>query len=482
MPQRCRHGTSCDARLHRPSLHPAPSHGPETREPALELAGVLLIGGPLVALGMYGERLLDRVLVSGVSVLEVALVLAAANVVAIGALMLASGLGTVRTLADPRRRRALGLQWLLVNLMAPVAIFSLLTDDARVRPALEDGGLAIALPVAAYALAFVAWRLWRRSQRHDAPSADEAMAADPRAPVLYLRSFADDGQVLSPMHSAYGMAWLPRLLLLSTPEQQLAAALNALGPVIAIGKPGEPLPELGAARLYVAHDQWQAKVQELMRGAALVVLRVGASPGLLWEIDQALANVPRSRVVFALVGDAALAEPVAQRLEGVLGDQAGHAAPAPLAPLRGWRRWLLPPSEWRLGALVCFPRGGAAKVVAMRYGTGWRGLRVGTFVPALAPQRFAWRNVFALLGDDLPGACHARTRRSRMLAILLALLFGWAGAHWFYLGQKRRGWIYLALLPMAAASVFAAFYDAGRFLWLDRADFDRLVQGRATSP
>ena len=39
------------------------------------------------------------------------------------------------------------------------------------------------------------------------------------------------------------------------PEQELAVLMGRLGPVVAIGKPGERLPELGAARLYVADDR-----------------------------------------------------------------------------------------------------------------------------------------------------------------------------------------------------------------------------------
>jgi hypothetical protein len=33
-------------------------------------------------------------------------------------------------------------------------------------------------------------------------------------------------------------------------------------PVIAVGKPGETLPELGAARMYVGHEDWQRTLLE----------------------------------------------------------------------------------------------------------------------------------------------------------------------------------------------------------------------------
>ena len=53
------------------------------------------------------------------------------------------------------------------------------------------------------------------------------------------------------------------LISVRTPEQELADILEHVGPVVAVGKPGEPLPELGAARLYVSHDEWQGKVHDV---------------------------------------------------------------------------------------------------------------------------------------------------------------------------------------------------------------------------
>jgi TM2 domain-containing membrane protein YozV len=72
-------------------------------------------------------------------------------------------------------------------------------------------------------------------------------------------------------------------------------------------------------------------------------------------------------------------------------------------------------------------------------------------------------------------------RPSRAMAVVLALLFGWIGAHWFYLGNRRRGWTYVALFPLALASVFAAYCDALRFVWVDRATFDSRFVGRPQS-
>jgi TM2 domain-containing membrane protein YozV len=50
-------------------------------------------------------------------------------------------------------------------------------------------------------------------------------------------------------------------------------------------------------------------------------------------------------------------------------------------------------------------------------------------------------------------------------------LLGWLGAHWFYLGRRRRGVVYLALLPLLLLPMFLGYADALRFLWVDRAAF-----------
>jgi hypothetical protein len=146
-------------------------------------------------------------------------------------------------------------------------------------PRTELGNWEIVATVGAYVLLLAAWRLWRRSRQHEALGADEAMALDPRPPILYLRSFQDDtDSTIADDASAWTRGWL-KILRPPSPEEELAAIFERLGPVVAIGKPGEELPSSAAARLYVSHDAWQAKVQALMQVAGLVVIRVGSSPG-----------------------------------------------------------------------------------------------------------------------------------------------------------------------------------------------------------
>lgn len=396
------------------------------------------------------------------------------NLLAAGLLMLSAGFGAVRAFTHPRRRRAVALQLLLANLLAPVLLAASVLDEAGPKKALEGTGVDVAIALVAYGFAFASWRLWRRSQRLDAPSADEAMAADPRPPVLYLRSFHDDGVPLLALETSRWGRRVSELIRLATPEQHTADLLGQLGPVVAIGKPGEPLPELGAARLYVEHDAWRETVTALMRRARLITVRIGASPGVLWEIEQALELVPRERVVFALVGGTTAPE-VASRLERVLGSAWDAAQPEPARIPPWWQRWLprLDRFQRRIGALVCFPDGRSAVCVPVQR---WRPLPGQWLVVspiwrvATNPLRRAWREVFDRLGL---APAHDAHGKSRVIATLLAIFLGGFGAHWFYLGRRRRGWLYVLGMPLLLLSLYAAWFDALRFLWVDRSEFER---------
>ena len=104
---------------------------------------------------------------------------------------------------------------------------------------------------------------------------------DVRAPVVYLRSFQVDKR-LSRRPLAIG-----RVISSRTEEEQLVEALRESGPVVAIGRPGERLPRLGAQRMYVEDAEWQQQILSWFTRAALVVIHVPAKPteGLTWELE-----------------------------------------------------------------------------------------------------------------------------------------------------------------------------------------------------
>jgi hypothetical protein len=149
------------------------------------------------------------------------------------------------------------------------------------------------------------------------------LAQDHRSPVVYLRSFKSDvrlfetpSQVLALLigHASQTYEW------------SLAKATAAIGPLVAIGQPGEKLPPGGAARLYVDNDHWQQVATELVSIAKLVVLRVGQTRGFLWELRHVVEQCdPRKVVVFLPATDRGA-------LYGYLREQAAEILPSPLPP------------------------------------------------------------------------------------------------------------------------------------------------------
>jgi hypothetical protein len=121
-----------------------------------------------------------------------------------------------------------------------------------------------------------------------------SQAADTRPPVVYLRSFQSDRRL------SRRVLVIGRVFSWRTEEEQFVAALRESGPVVAIGRPGERLPRLGAQRVYVDEADWRQQIRSWFTHAALVAIHVPATPteGLLWEIEETLDTVALERLVF----------------------------------------------------------------------------------------------------------------------------------------------------------------------------------------
>jgi hypothetical protein len=144
-------------------------------------------------------------------------------------------------------------------------------------------------------------RLYNRARKIETSRRADTAVNDTRSPVLYLRSFKDDVRAAQPVaHVAVAGAMIAGII---TEEEVLVKALSGIGPVVAVGKPGEELPELGARRIYLRNEQWQERVTELMRESALVVLRPGQTSGVWWEISQAMTHVRPERCLLVLPFD-----------------------------------------------------------------------------------------------------------------------------------------------------------------------------------
>ena len=98
-------------------------------------------------------------------------------------------------------------------------------------------------------------------------SASAVLVKDGRLPTLYLRSFRDDKKKIGGT----------RL------EVIVQGVASKLGPLVAIGEPGEILPLAGAARDYVSHDTWQEYASAWTQQACWIAIVVGETPGIAWE-------------------------------------------------------------------------------------------------------------------------------------------------------------------------------------------------------
>lgn len=125
---------------------------------------------------------------------------------------------------------------------------------------------------------------FHHAKRLAAPAARIVLARDRRPPVLYLRSFRADR--------------FPSWTRLAQFEETLAEVMKEIGPFIALGAPGEKLPPLGAARMYLQEKDWQEEIRDLMSRAQLMVFWAGDSPGFWWEVFQAVKLMTPERLLF----------------------------------------------------------------------------------------------------------------------------------------------------------------------------------------
>ncbi len=134
------------------------------------------------------------------------------------------------------------------------------------------------------------------------PNARTLLANDRRPPTLLLRSFGDDPAKVPPRNVLrkvlfWGLGNGIRL------ETAIANELSMAGPLVAVGKPGERLPQLGAARGYYEHDEWQDEVLGWMNKARVVAMIAGRTQGVTWELQQLIAGGHLGRTILLFPPD-----------------------------------------------------------------------------------------------------------------------------------------------------------------------------------
>ena len=174
---------------------------------------------------------------------------------------------------------------LVFGWLALIAAILLAWTAARTQ---QDGGsLAIAgiALAASIALSWVTAATTLRGRRISASLASTHFGIEvDEKDTLFLRSFNDDSLMIRAINSYVGALGVFRGYLVRFEEATALFARNH-GPLVAIGRPGEFLPELGASRTYVTDDEWQQAVEDTARRAGSVLLVAGVTDGLAWELN-----------------------------------------------------------------------------------------------------------------------------------------------------------------------------------------------------
>lgn len=122
----------------------------------------------------------------------------------------------------------------------------------------------------------------------------------PGSYVLYLRTFSSD-RLRSRLELVgvpnFGESFYRMMLPEATEEEDLVGAVRPVGQLVAVGIPGEDVPHAGAIRMYLPKSDWQQPVSLLIKHARLVVIQLGASPGTVWEVAEAMSLVAPQRLV-----------------------------------------------------------------------------------------------------------------------------------------------------------------------------------------
>jgi hypothetical protein len=145
------------------------------------------------------------------------------------------------------------------------------------------------------------------------PSAEAIRKIDPRRPILYLRAFADDYTFIKVQESTLATVVTSEDPAVSL-ETSFTGHLGNYGPVVAVGDPST-LPTEGAARAYPSN--WQDTVIKWLSEAELIVLALGNSPGVQWEMKLIADQRLISKTIF-IVPPGGGAEGGWRRLQGAM--------------------------------------------------------------------------------------------------------------------------------------------------------------------
>lgn len=175
-----------------------------------------------------------------------------------------------------RRQKLVGRIILVSGIVGLIAVNVAFRDSNPI--------LSSILSLVAILGAIFGWSRSHEADRHFVQSASETLKSDRRPPTLYLRSFAGEADT-------------------NFEEVALAEVVAEIGPMVAIGRPGDELPPLGATRDYLPDRDWKAHVQHLMDQSSLVILVAGETDGLTWELSECYRRIKHNRLLVMVPND-----------------------------------------------------------------------------------------------------------------------------------------------------------------------------------
>jgi hypothetical protein len=253
-----------------------------------------------------------------------------------------------------------------------------------------------------------------RGKQYGARAGAEWTDRDLRPPVVYLRPFAKDESLASQVFTS--VLTIRVMSGLASDEEQLAKAVAGIGPLLAIGQPGERLPKPGAIRTYATDAEWKDVVSHWLSIANLIIVRPGTSRGVSWELGHVFRIGRPDRILLLFTG---VKERDYQSIGLVLRDQFNICLPpfTKISSLRSvsgffeldkhWQATFLPLTApyWRRGPykpmLQLFHY--ALKPVFNRLGVAWQpapvsfGKIAGVSIPAAVIGAFAWVVLISLM-------------------------------------------------------------------------------------
>lgn len=164
-------------------------------------------------------------------------------------------------------------------------------------------GLAI-LGFGGLALSIASRRWLRRLRQRESDSLAQHILAELRAGrdparefFVYLRAFETTGRLRAPLFSFdLGSLGLGRLRTTEL-ESFIGAALMKVGPLVALGRPGE---SIGAGRIETSDEGWRNDIARLAERAKAIVLIPSHHAGTLWEAEYLEQRGLLARTVFVM--------------------------------------------------------------------------------------------------------------------------------------------------------------------------------------